>query len=99
MKSLILAALVASAAAAPYNFISFGDYGTGSELQRENAAAINKYCAAAADNCQFTALLADNFYDGPLTTEDPRWFKDFSAMYNSPNKFYTCLGNHGAFSH
>ena len=30
--------------AAAYNFITFGDWGTGSSLQREGAAAINSWC-------------------------------------------------------
>jgi len=38
--------------------------------------------------------LADNFYNGPLTTEDPRWQKEFSSMYNFTSDFHTCMGNH-----
>jgi hypothetical protein len=31
--------------AAPYSFITFGDWGTGSALQKDGAAAVNAFCA------------------------------------------------------
>ncbi len=44
-------------------FIAFGDWGTGSTLQKENAANINAHCAVKG-NCDFVVGLADNFYNG-----------------------------------
>ena len=31
--------------ATPYSFITFGDWGTGSALQKDGAAAVNAFCA------------------------------------------------------
>ena len=99
------------ASAVPYSFITFGDWGTGSALQKDGAAAVNAFCATPGA-CEQVIGLAEcvgrglssppqparllhpplaphtahgprsNFYNGPLTTEDPRWRTDFQDMYN-----------------
>lgn len=52
--------------------------GTGTDLQKEDAAAINSYCAKY--NCEFMLTLGDNFYDGPNSTSDPRFSSQFTEM-------------------
>jgi hypothetical protein len=105
-------ALCTVVSAAPYSFITFGDWGTGSTLQKDGAAAVNAFCATPGA-CEQVIGLAEcvtqawpppsqrsplllhplpcsshctrprsNFYNGPLTTEDPRWRTDFQDMYN-----------------
>jgi len=78
-----LAALSALPAvfAARYNFTTFGDWGTGSALQKSNAAAINAHCAAPGA-CEMILSLGDQFYNGPLNTSDHRWRTEFSDLYN-----------------
>ena len=44
MFSLASSLLLASASAAPYSFVTFGDWGTGSALQRDGADAVNHWC-------------------------------------------------------
>ncbi len=90
MFRIISATMVMAGAAAPYSFITFGDWGTGSTLQRDNAAAINKHCAAPGA-CSMVVGLADNMYNGPLTTADPRWASEFTNMYNFTSPFHTCM--------
>lgn len=75
------AAVASAASASPYSFITFGDWGTGSTLQKDGASAVNRFCATPGACAQVIGL-ADNFYNGPLTTEDPRWRTDFQEMYN-----------------
>jgi len=48
-----------------------GNYGTGTDLQKEDAAAINTYCEKYG--CEFMLTLGDNFYDG-------NWTKAFSEL-------------------
>ena len=78
-----LAALAAFplAAAAPFSFLTWGDWGTGTALQQSNAAAINAHCASEGA-CRFILSLGDQFYNGPLSDEDPRWKREFTDMYN-----------------
>ena len=83
----------ALASAAPYNFIAFGDWGTGTALQRSNAAAINAHCAVEGA-CEFILSLGDQFYNGPLTDEDKRWNTEFTDMYNFSCPVYAAQGNH-----
>jgi hypothetical protein len=92
LRTSALPLFVTLASAAPYSFVTFGDWGTGSTLQKENAGALNAHCAQK-DACSMVLGLADNFYNGPLTTEDPRWQKEFSSMYNFTSDFHTCMGN------
>jgi len=66
-----LLAAPAPAGAATWNLLTFGDWGTGSALQKSNAAAINAYCAAHPPDLVLS--LGDQFYNGPNTTWDPRW--------------------------
>ena len=89
MRFLALTALPLAAA----KFLTFGDWGTGSTLQKENAANINAHCAVKG-NCDFVVGLADNFYNGPLNVQDKRWSTEFSTMYTFDAPMYNCLGNH-----
>jgi hypothetical protein len=89
----VACAAPAAASAAPFNFLTWGDWGTGSALQRSNAAAINAHCAVAS-NCRFILSLGDQFYNGPLDTHDKRWETEFSAMYNFSCPVYAAQGNH-----
>ena len=85
--------MAVAATAAPYNWITFGDWGTGTALQRSNADAINAHCAAA-DDCRFVLSLGDQFYNGPLSVQDPRWTREFTAMYNFAGDVWAAQGNH-----
>jgi len=60
MRSIVSLSLVSAATS---SFIVFGDWGTGSTLQKENAANINAHCATPGA-CDFVVGLADNFYNG-----------------------------------
>jgi hypothetical protein len=71
----------APAGAATWNLLTFGDWGTGSALQKSNAAAINAHCAAPGA-CEMILSLGDQFYNGPLNTSDHRWRTEFSDLYN-----------------
>jgi hypothetical protein len=46
---------------ASYSFVTWGDWGTGSALQKDNAAQINAWCQAPGA-CSMVVGLADNFY-------------------------------------
>lgn len=84
-------------AATSYSFVTFGDYGTGTALQREGAAILARFCEATPDACSRIITLADNFYNGPETVTDPRWWTEFSAMYPAesiPGPFSVIAGNH-----
>ncbi len=87
------------ASASPYKFVTFGDFGTGTALQRENAAAINAHCAASADACSKLLMLGDIFYDGPFTTSDKRWTTELSAMYTAQAPFYAMMGSEWVWWH
>ena len=83
VAALALSLALPPALAAPYRFVTFGDWGTGSALQRSNAAAINAHCAAdGGAACALILSLGDQFYNGPLNTSDHRWRTEFSELYN-----------------
>lgn len=88
----LFAATSVGVQAANHTFAVWGDYGTGTDLQKEDATAINTYCAKY--NCEFMLTVGDNFYNGPNTTSDPRFKSQFSDMYDTKVPFYICAGNH-----
>lgn len=92
MRTFMMAA-TAALTAATYSFITFGDFGTGSKLQVENAATINKHCETA-DACSMVLMLGDEFYNGPDTVRDKRWETELKAMYTMGSPFYAMMGNH-----
>ena len=91
--SPLLSLLLLPASALPYSFVTFGDWGTGSALQKSNAAAINAHCAAAGA-CELILSLGDQFYNGPNTSWDRRWTTEFTDMYNFSAPVYAAQGNH-----
>ena len=58
--SAIFALASVAVQAKPYSFITFGDWGTGSTLQKEGAGAVNAHCATPGA-CSIVVGLADNF--------------------------------------
>lgn len=75
-------------------FFSFGDWGTGSDSQKETAQAVRQFCQL--QNCDFGVLLGDNFYnDGVQSINDPLWDLYFETIYPQLRlPFYAALGNH-----
>ncbi len=74
--------------------LAFGDYGTGSPLQKQAAAAIAAY--HRAQPVDFAITTGDNFYTtGMESPDDPRWQTWFEDLYGSLGiTFYPSLGNH-----
>ena len=74
--------------------LAFGDFGDGSEPQRQVAAMMRDYHAKRPFN--FAVTLGDNFYSkGMESPDDARWKTWWSDLYD-PLKihFYASLGNH-----
>lgn len=55
------ALLLGAVSAKPYSFVTFGDWGTGSTLQRDGADSVNHWCATDGA-CEMVVGLADNYY-------------------------------------
>ncbi|PIR20222.1 MAG: hypothetical protein COV45_07750 [Deltaproteobacteria bacterium CG11_big_fil_rev_8_21_14_0_20_47_16] len=91
---ILLGSIAASAARAPVTFITFGDWGTGTNSQKEVAQSATRYCRN--NSCEFVVALGDNFYEnGVKSVHDPKWknyYKDIYAALNLP--FYAVIGNH-----
>ncbi len=75
-------------------FFTFGDWGSGTQNQKDVAAATAKVCKERG--CDFGLLLGDNFYEsGVSSTEDPLWKSRYQDIYQGLNiPFYVALGNH-----
>ena len=74
-------------------FAVIGDMGTGEPEQRVVGAALAATCKT--EGCRFVIAVGDNLYDGPKTTEDPRfqtWFREPYAGLDVP--VWLSLGNH-----
>jgi tartrate-resistant acid phosphatase type 5 len=74
--------------------LSFGDFGTGSEAQKNLAAAMLEYHKTKPFD--FGLTLGDNFYStGMVSPDDPRWQTQWEQLYG-PLKinFYPTFGNH-----
>ena len=74
--------------------LAFGDFGDGSDAQRQVAAAMRAYHAARPFN--FGVTLGDNFYPiGMASPDDERWKTWWSDLYDPMQiPLYATLGNH-----
>ena len=74
--------------------LAFGDYGNGSDEQKQVASAMLKYHRQTP--CDFAITLGDNFYNnGMESPTDPRWKTWWDALYDPLGiKVYATLGNH-----
>jgi hypothetical protein len=74
--------------------LAFGDFGTGSEAQKQLAAAMLQYHKKTPFD--FGLTLGDNFYPrGVNGLDDPQWKSKWEDMYSPLGiKFYATLGNH-----
>ncbi len=79
---------------APLRVLAFGDFGTGSEGQRRDAATMLAYHRQHPFN--FGLTLGDNFYGRGLDSPDnPRWQSQWEQLYGPLGiKFYPVYGNH-----
>jgi tartrate-resistant acid phosphatase type 5 len=80
-------------------FIAFGDGGTGSTDQYDNAQAVLALCQQKTDSeagCDFALYLGDNFYDeGVDSVADEQFQSKFEQPYADLDfPFYIALGNH-----
>jgi tartrate-resistant acid phosphatase type 5 len=78
--------------------VGMGDFGSGTQAQRDVAAAIVRMGAAKAFD--FGITFGDNFYPTGMTgTDDPRWRDWWEALYGPLGiAFYPSLGNHEWYS-
>lgn len=78
----------------PIRVLAFGDFGTGSEAQKQTAAAMVAY--SKQHPFDFGLTLGDNFYShGMVSPDDPRWQTQWEQLYGPLGiKFYAILGNH-----
>ena len=74
--------------------LAFGDYGNGSQNQRNVAGAMKRY--HNNKHFDFGITLGDNFYSrGMLSTGDPNWKSWWDEMYDPLGiQIYASLGNH-----
>ena len=74
--------------------LAFGDYGNGSEEQKQVATAMQRYHRQTPFD--FGITLGDNFYSsGVESPTDPRWKTWWEALYEPLGlKIYATLGNH-----
>lgn len=79
------------------SFVTFGDWGEGSQTQRQVARAIDRYCLTTS--CEFILTLGDNFYDrGVQSINDSQWQEKYRDIYDFLGiPFYAVLGNHDAY--
>ena len=78
--------------------VGMGDFGSGSQGQRDVAAAI--VALAKAKPFNFGITFGDNFYPVGMTgTDDPRWRDWWETLYGPLGvTFYPSLGNHEWYS-
>jgi predicted phosphodiesterase len=78
----------------PIRVLAFGDYGDGSQDQKDVAAAMLAYHQQHAFD--FAITLGDNFYSkGMKGLDDPRWKSWWDELYDPIGiQFYATLGNH-----
>jgi tartrate-resistant acid phosphatase type 5 len=74
--------------------LAFGDFGTGSDAQKQLAAAMLQYQKKA--RFDFGVTLGDNFYPtGVSSPDDPQWRSKWEEMYGPLRiTFYPTFGNH-----
>lgn len=87
-----------AAAEKPIRVIGMGDFGSGTQSQRDVAAAIVAMGKAAPFD--FGITFGDNFYPSGMTsTDDPRWHDWWEALYGPLGvAFYPSFGNHEWYS-
>jgi tartrate-resistant acid phosphatase type 5 len=88
------AVFAAAPAGQSVRVLAFGDFGDGSEPQRQVATAMREY--HGKQRFDFAVTLGDNFYStGMASPDDERWKTWWSDLYD-PLKilFYATLGNH-----
>ena len=78
----------------PVRILAFGDFGDGSEAQKQVAGAMLAY--HRRNRFDFALTLGDNFYStGMESPADPRWKTWWSDLYDPLRiPFYATLGNH-----
>jgi tartrate-resistant acid phosphatase type 5 len=78
----------------PVRVLAFGDFGDGSDAQKQVATAMLRY--HREKRFDFAITLGDNFYStGMESPEDPRWKTWWSDLYDPLRiPFYATLGNH-----
>jgi tartrate-resistant acid phosphatase type 5 len=78
----------------PARVLAFGDFGDGSDAQKQVAAAMLTYHTARPFD--FALTLGDNFYStGMASLDDERWKTWWSDLYDPLRiPFYATLGNH-----
>jgi tartrate-resistant acid phosphatase type 5 len=78
----------------PIRVLAFGDFGTGSDAQKQLAQAMVEY--NKKHRFDFGLTLGDNFYGiGVSSPSDPQWKSKWEDMYGPLGiKFYATLGNH-----
>jgi tartrate-resistant acid phosphatase type 5 len=84
----------ASPAERPARVLAFGDFGDGSDAQRQVAGAMRAYHEKT--RFDFALTLGDNFYStGMASPDDERWKTWWSDLYDPLGiPFYATLGNH-----
>lgn len=82
------------AAGQPIRVLAFGDFGDGSQRQKEVAASMLQYHRQRPFD--FAITLGDNFYNkGMKGVDDPRWKTWWDELYDPLGiQFYATLGNH-----
>ncbi|HVF89656.1 MAG TPA: metallophosphoesterase [Blastocatellia bacterium] len=88
------AAFSVKASDQPVRVLAFGDFGTGSDMQKKIAAAMRDYHGQTPFD--FGITLGDNFYRAGMDSpSDPRWQTWYSDLYDPLGiKIYATLGNH-----
>lgn len=78
----------------PVRVLAFGDFGTGSEGQVQDARAMAAY--HREHRFDFGLTLGDNFYSSGLSSPDsPRWQTQWEQLYGPLGiRFYPVFGNH-----
>jgi predicted phosphodiesterase len=78
----------------PVRVLAFGDFGTGTENQKQVATAMLGFHKKSPFD--FAITLGDNFYSlGMESPTDPRWKTWWDDLYNPLGiKFYATMGNH-----
>ena len=81
-------------ASQPIRVLAFGDFGDGSQGQKEVAAAMLQYHRQRPFD--FAITLGDNFYNkGMKGVDDPHWKTWWDQLYDPLGiQFYATLGNH-----
>ncbi len=74
--------------------LAFGDFGTGSEAQKQTAVAMQSFHRQSPFD--FGLTLGDNFYSvGMDSPSDPRWKTQWDALYDPMGiNIYATFGNH-----